>query len=251
MISCCSSLVRAAGLFTLPAKTRQMTQLRHSYKNRYRRYVLSALFFMPFMAIAQLDEVLVQPSIAMSWKSPMRWNLNTTIAQRNIAKTELRALHIQAAQFVSYELGFYSQLGVGVMYRELFDEDNPEELRFTEQYVYTRRYNSLKVAHRARWDQRLRGDRLTHRWRYRLSASLPLSGEQTDSREYYLTGNLETLLVAEDGMSAAYDQRFAAGLGRQIGKDIKLQLVTEYRIEDFTAASEQLLFFYLGMYYQL
>jgi hypothetical protein len=205
----------------------------------------------PFFATGQLDEVLAQPSITLSWKSETRWNLNTTVEQRNVVSPDAEVLHIQAAQFVSYELGFYSQIGAGVMYRELFDEARPEELRFTEQYVYTRKYNSLKIAHRGRWDQRLRGDRTTHRWRYRFSASIPLNGEVTDAKEFYLTGNLETLLIAENDVRPAYDQRFALGLGRQLIKDIKLQFTAEYRIEDFTDSSERLLFLNLGMYYQL
>jgi hypothetical protein len=42
-------------------------------------------------------------------------------------------LHIQAAQFASHEMGFYSQIGVGVMYRELFDDSKLEEVRLAEQ----------------------------------------------------------------------------------------------------------------------
>ncbi|MGB3592085.1 MAG: DUF2490 domain-containing protein [Nonlabens sp.] len=213
--------------------------------------LLPALLLFPSVLMAQLDEVLTQRSIVISWKSPTRWSLNTTLEQRSLISPDFEGLHIQAAQFISYEVGFYSQVGVGVMYRELFDSDLPEELRFTEQYVYTRKYNSLKVAHRARWDQRVRDDRLTHRWRYRLSASVPLNGESTDEQEYYLTGNVETLLIAEAGTSPGYDQRFSIGLGRQFSSKIKMQVMAEYRIEDFTASSERLLFFNLGAFYKL
>jgi hypothetical protein len=158
-------------------------------------------------------------------------------------------LHVQGAQYVSYEIGFYSQLGVGIMYRELFDNDRPEELRTTQQFVYSKKYNALKVAHRARWDQRWRGDRLTHRWRYRVSSSLPLNGSVTDPSEFYLTSSLETLFVAENGVAPALDQRFALGLGRQVGSRTKIQLVTEYRTEDFARGIERSLFINLGLYY--
>jgi hypothetical protein len=205
----------------------------------------------PLAMCAQVDEVLVQPTINLSMQKGSRWGFNTAIEQRTLLVNDVQGLHVQAAQFVTYELGFYAQLGAGIMYRELFDEARPEELRTSQQYVYGRTYNALKLAHRLRWDQRFRGDFLTHRWRYRISSSVPLNGSKTDVNEFYLTGSLETLLVVEQGVAPAYDQRFSVGLGTQLIPKMKLQLVAEYRIEDFTATSERPLFFNLGMYYSL
>ena len=213
------------------------------------RWAIFLLF--PICCFSQVDEVLVDPSLTFSFQQGSRWGFNTILNQRSVIYEKGEALHVQAAQFVTYEIGFYSQLGVGVMYRELFDEDRPEELRTTQQYVFARKYNALKIAHRGRWDQRWRADRLTHRWRYRLSSSLPLNGLRTDSSEFYLTGSWETLFIAENGATPEFDQRFSIGLGQQVNKNIKLQLVTTYRIEDFTAASERLLFLELGLYYSL
>ncbi|AGC76377.1 uncharacterized protein DUF2490 [Nonlabens dokdonensis] len=206
----------------------------------------------PLLSFSQIvEDVIVQPSLNISWQTGNRWSFNSVMEQRNITDDGFGALHIQAAQFVGYEVGFYSQIGFVVMYRELFDDSRPEEVRFTEQYVYKRKYNALKVAHRVRWDQRLRGDRTTHRWRYRLSSSLPLNGFATDVSEYYLTASLETVFIAEKAERPGYDQRFSLGLGRQLSKNLKLQLVTEYRFEDFTANTERLLFLNLGMYYSI
>ncbi|ARN78254.1 hypothetical protein BST97_09765 [Nonlabens spongiae] len=213
----------------------------------YSKWVL--FFLLPFCCYSQIDEVLVDPSITFSFQQGSRWGFNTILNQRSVIYEEGQALHVQAAQFATYEVGFYSQLGMGVMYREIFDDDRPEELRTTQQYVFARKYNALKIAHRGRWDQRWRADRLTHRWRYRLSSSLPLNGLRTDSSEFYLTGSWETLFIAENGTTPAFDQRFAIGLGQQLNENIKLQLVTTYRIEDFTKTSERLLFLELGLYY--
>lgn len=216
-------------------------------------YSRSFLFLiLPLFSFSQVvDDVTVQPSINISWETGNRWSFNSVIEQRNSTADSFEALHIQAAQFASYDIGFYSQLGLGIMYREVFDDARPEEIRFTEQYVYSRKYNALKVAHRARWDQRLRGDRTTHRWRYRLSSSLPLNGFAADVSEFYLTASLETVFIAERNEKPAYDQRFSLGLGRQINKKLKLQLVTEYRFEDFTANTERLLFLNIGVYYKM
>jgi hypothetical protein len=204
----------------------------------------------PLFLSAQVDEFLAQPTLNLSLQKGSRWGFNTAVSQRSLIINENRGLHVQAAQFVTYEVGFYAQIGAGVMYRELFDNDRPEELRFTQQYVYSKKYNVLKVAHRLRWDQRIRADRLTHRWRYRLSSSIPLNGTRTDVREFYLTGSLETVFIAEADVAPAYDQRFAAGIGTQLFDKVKVQVVAEYRFEDFTVQTEQLLFFNLGIYYK-
>jgi hypothetical protein len=210
------------------------------------------LLLLPAAAFSQiLDDVLVQPALNISWDTGSRWSFNSAIEQRSSTEDSFKALHIQAAQFASYEVGFYSQIGVGVMYRELFDDSRPEEVRLTEQYVYTRKYNALKIAHRVRWDQRFRGDRSTHRWRYRFSSSLPLNGFATDASEFYLTASLETLFIAESGRVPGYDQRFSLGIGRKLHSKLRVQLVTEYRFENFTAGTERLLFLNFGVYYSI
>lgn len=207
---------------------------------------------LPLFATAQVvDNFVTQPSINLSWHNNSRWSFNSAIVQRSVMENGVNALHIQAAQFASYEIGFYSQIGVGVMYRELFDKQLPQELRFTEQFVYARQYNALKIAHRVRWDQRIRGMDVTHRWRYRFSGSVPLKGGTVDARELYITTSLEAVFIAEAGETPGYDQRVAIGIGTALTKNLKLQLVTEYRWEDYTQEIDRSLFFNLGMYYSL
>jgi hypothetical protein len=163
--------------------------------------------------------------------------------------SNFNGLHVQIAQYASYDIGFYSQLGITVMYREIADSDSPEELRTAQQYVYTKKYNALKTAQRVRWDQRWRDDRLTHRWRYQFSGSVPLSGSVIDASEFYITAAAELLFIAESDVKPVYDQRISLGLGKKLNSNYKLQLTTEYRWEDFTSTSERLLFFNLALYY--
>ncbi|WP_298954685.1 DUF2490 domain-containing protein [uncultured Nonlabens sp.] len=210
------------------------------------------ILLLPATAISQtVDDVIFQPSINVSWNAKTRWSFNTAVAQRSGTQDGFEALHIQATQYASYDIGFYSQIGVGIMYRELFDKDRPEEVRFTEQFVYARKYNALKVAQRLRWDQRLRDDQVTHRWRYRLSGSIPLNGFATNSSEFYITASLETVFIAKNHYRPAYDQRFSLGLGRKLNEKLKLQLIAQYRFEDFTADTQRLAFLNLGIYYQI
>lgn len=209
-------------------------------------------FLIPFFGLGQIvDEVSVQPSYRISWKDQTRWSFNTSLEQRTLLINDLDALHVQVEQFAQYEIGFYSQIGAGIMYRELFDSRLPEELRTMQQFVNARTYNSLKVTHRLRWDQRWRGERLTHRWRYQLSGSIPLSGAVADVSEFYLTGALESIFIAENDQNPDYDQRVSVGIGKKLSEAYQLQLTAEYRWENYTRETERLLFMNLSLFYSL
>ncbi|KQC32521.1 hypothetical protein AAU57_03620 [Nonlabens sp. YIK11] len=210
------------------------------------------MLLMPVLAMSQVaDRLVFQPAIKVSWNPASRWSFNTAVEQRTQINDDAQAISMQLTQFGQYEVGFYSQIGIGVMYRELFDDNLPEEVRFMEQYVYTKKYNQLQLAHRLRWDQRLRGDRLTHRWRYRLSGSIPLNGNDLNPSEYYVVSHLETLFIAEDGLRPIYEQRVGLGIGRQIGSNYKLQFNTQYRWLDITAATTTSLFLNVALYASL
>jgi hypothetical protein len=210
------------------------------------------MFLFPILCSAQIvDNFLVQPGLKFSWHNDNRWGFNTSLEQRSELSNDFNALHVQVAQYASYDIGFYSQLGITVMYREIADQNRPEELRTAQQYVYTKKYNALKTAQRVRWDQRWRDERLTHRWRYQFSGSIPLSGLVTDASEFYVTAAAEFLFIAESDEKPEYDQRISLGLGKKLNSNYKLQLSTEYRWEDFTSASDRLLFLNLALYYSL
>ena len=215
-------------------------------------YFKVIVLFIPFMACGQVvDRYLAQPGLKLSWHNDSRWSFNTAVEQRTAVSNQLDPLHIQVAQFAHYEVGFYSQIGIGVMYRELLEKGRPEELRLTAQLVHAKKYNQFKVAHRLRWNQRLREQRVTHRFRYHLSGSIPLNGNQVDASEYYITGHIEALMIVENHRTPTYDQRIGAGIGRQLGSKTKLQLQTEYRWEAYTIATERLLLTSLALYYNL
>lgn len=215
-------------------------------------YFFRALIILvPALGMSQADQVVFQPATSISWNPQSRWSFNTAMEQRTQIKNDTEAISMQIAQFAQYEIGFYSQLGIGVMYRELFDENQPEEVRFMEQYVHTKKYNQIKLAHRLRWDQRIRGDRTTHRWRYRLSGSIPLNGNVVDPSEYYITGHLETLFIAEYDQRPLYEQRAGLGIGKQLGSTFKLQTSAQYRWFDLTEETSTLLFLNISLYVSL
>ena len=132
------------------------------------------------------------------------------------------------------------------------DSDAVNELRSTQQYTYGRRYNSLRIVHRLKLDQRFRDSRATvHRFRYRLSADLPLAGLKLDTGEFYIVASLETLLNAASADRPEWDERFVLGLGNQILADLKIQLDIEYRIEAFNINRDQRIFVITALVYNL
>jgi hypothetical protein len=68
-------------------------------------------------------------------------------------------------------------------------------------------------------------------------------GERLDIGEPYLVGNLETLLSVARTKQPQYDQRLTLNLGWLLNEEIKLQVGTEYRFENFTQKTENVLFF--------
>ncbi|GAA0871531.1 hypothetical protein GCM10009117_06770 [Gangjinia marincola] len=197
------------------------------------------------------DQILVEPGMNLAWPSKGRWSFNTAIENRTEVEENKEALHVQLAHFTSYEVGFYGKVALGIMYRELFDKDRPEELRITEQYSYGKRYNQLRLVHRARVEQRIRENDITHRLRYQFSADLPLEGLELDAREFYIAGSLESLLSLNRSNSPEIDQRFSVTLGNRILSNLKVQLTTQYRFENYAQETFTRLFFSLGTFYKL
>ena len=50
----------------------------------------------------------------------------------------------------------------------------------------------------------------------------------------YIIGDLETLLTFFEGFKPEYEQRIGAGVGLALSDLVKIELVTEYRLNDFT-----------------
>lgn len=208
--------------------------------------------FIPMLGFSQLaDTYLIQPSIHLSYTNGDRWSYLTSIANRNSIEPNTKTLHIQATQHVNYDIGFYTRIGASVMYRESLDNSVRDEWRFSQRFIHARNYNAVKVAHRLQWDQRIRQHNITHRWRYQLSGSLPLNGEQLNTGELYINAAAESLLSTQKNNKPSYDQRVSIAIGVQLLPQLKLQLSHEYRIENYTNNYTSLLFSNISMYYKL
>lgn len=198
------------------------------------------LAFMAFSASAQEKfSSYLEPEISVNWNRPNRWSFNFAFGNRDILydeqETQFTVQHVELTHFTSYEVGFYGKVSLGLRYRfrEMFDDFNHDEVRIIQQYSRERSYNRVALAHRFRVEERFR-DQTTFRNRYRFSVEFPLNGDRVDKNEFFLVTETEALWSLGKYENPSFEQRFGASLGRAISKDLKLELGTEYRLDDYT-----------------
>lgn len=115
-------------------------------------------------------------------------------------------------------------------------------MRFTQQYNSTFKPNTARYGHRIRSEQRIFNQKTIYRFRYRFALDTPLNGEQLDLGEAYVLASIESLISLSRSSKPQYDQRFNANIGWLIFTNTKLQTGFEYRFEDYTKDTEDVLF---------
>lgn len=189
-----------------------------------------------------------QPAIALNYRVLGDYSHNFSIQNRNFIyndeSSQLRVRQIDFTHFSNYKLQDNQSISFGVLYRSRnpFD-DGSNELRLTQQYTIQSRPYVIRYGQRFRTEQRITSIRTVHRFRYRFSIDFPLQGEKLDVGEAYLVGNLETLMSLAQMQQPQYDTRFTINFGWQLTTKTKLQLGSEYRLEDFSQGLERVLFF--------
>lgn len=189
-----------------------------------------------------------QPQVALNYKVSPFYTHNFSIENRNYViedgTTQFQVRHLHFAHFSNLKIKENQSIALGIQYRfrQAFDNGS-NEFRLTQQYNITNRPFTVRFGHRFRAEQRITESFTIHRFRYRFSLDFPLQGERLDIGEAYLVGNLETLLSLARLNDPEYDQRFTLNIGWLLNKEVKFQTGLEYRFEDFTKQTENLLFF--------
>ena len=189
-----------------------------------------------------------QPQVAVNYKVSNNYKQNFSVAQRNyIFENEaatFRTRQIDLVHFSNLKIRDNQSLALGIQYRfrQNFEASKQNELRLTQQYNITSKPRVVRFGHRLRSEQRITRDLTIHRFRYRFTLDFPLQGEQLDIGETYFVGNLEALLSAASASTPQYDQRFTATLGWLVREKTRLQIGVEYRFEDYTNQTEDVLF---------
>ncbi|WP_281541488.1 DUF2490 domain-containing protein [Maribacter aestuarii] len=189
-----------------------------------------------------------QPQISLNYKVSKNYSHNFAIANRSYLYQEedfvFNVRQYDISHFSNLKIRDNQSVGLGVQYRirEIFEDDKSNELRFTQQYNITQKYRSLRLGNRFRAEQRLLTSQTIHRFRYRLALDLPLQGVQLDIGEPYFIISSESLLSTTKASKPEYDQRITAHLGWLLSEKTKLQVGSEYRFENYTQKTENVLF---------
>jgi hypothetical protein len=148
--------------------------------------------------------------------------------------TNLTQLYIQAGG--AYRLT--NDLSAGISYRAALrslDTGSPQwEHRFSQQASITQSIRKIRLRERLTLEQRIlesRNYQARHRWRLRVAADYPLSGEKLDVGEAYLNHHTELLLYPfEEQYWASREHRVYSGIGWQLKKKNKLEAGMEVRL---------------------
>ncbi|WP_373710236.1 DUF2490 domain-containing protein [Kaistella sp.] len=156
---------------------------------------------------------------------------------------------IDLAHFSKLKLSDKNAVAVGIQYRfrENFDKDKENELRFTEEYSYTTKPTATEFEHRIRAEQRITSSETSHRFRYNFAINRSFNGTEIKKGNAYMIGDLETLLTVAKTSKPEYEQRIGAGVGFAVSDLMKIELVTEYRLSDFTQNLVHELYFVTGL----
>ena len=218
---------------------------------------LSLLFFSILGFAQHLEGTFLQPQFVLSHQQSNSYAYNFGLAHRlELSEGEERNLNtrfLELSHFSTFTVGDEKRISLGILYRfiDFFNPNRRDELRFTQQYTFVKKYNVVRYSHRFRTEERFIGDNFLFRLRYRFGIDLPLSGQILDVGEYYILSNLEGLWITGNERIPRYDIRFSAGLGKRINPKTKIQLVFQYRLENVYREITGELFFLLGGYLKL
>lgn len=187
-----------------------------------------------------------EPDIALNYKVLTNYKHIFEIAQRSYMydeKLQLQVRQLDISHFSELKIAYGQSIALGIQYRFRNTFDGGEnELRFTQQYNITHQHGNLRIGERVRAEQRVRSSLTIHRFRYRLAFDLPLSGEKLDVGEPYFVASTESLLSVSRGNGPEFDQRLSANIGWVVSHSVKLEIGTQYRIENYTQSTENVLF---------
>lgn len=201
-----------------------------------------------FVGFSQSDfTTFFEPLVAVNHKVSDSYKVNFATVSRSYLyrddEIEFTVRQLQFVHFSTFNFNSNHSISGGIMYRfrENF-EDKSNELRLTQQYNYVNRPSVVRFGHRFRSEQRITTENTVHRFRYRFTIDLPLSGEKLDVGEPYFVANTETLLSVANVDTPQIDHRFTSQIGWQLTENTKFQTGLEYRFEDYTNDTQNVLF---------
>ncbi|WP_345795480.1 DUF2490 domain-containing protein [Algoriphagus sp. CAU 1675] len=136
---------------------------------------------------------------------------------------------IDFTSIASKKVGLNSRISVGYLIR--IRDDGEINHRFIQQYAFTQKLNSFRLAHRFVSDQTTsKSEPIEFRLRYRIVAEIPLNGHSVDIKELYLKLGNEYLGSFQQENGANLETRLLPFLGYVINDNHKFEIGLDYRI---------------------
>lgn len=137
--------------------------------------------------------------------------------------------HLELNGFTEFWLNENSHFALRLRYRlrEIFDDENYDEMRIIQQYYYSHENTVLKYWHRARFEQRFQNIRTTFRWRYRFGILPPISSV------WAISASTEALYSVSQKAKPSVGHRVYLGVLNNSIKDVDLKVGVELRMMDY------------------
>lgn len=194
-----------------------------------------------------------EPSINLGYdvtkKISQEFNLENRTMWYGEEGSAFEVKQVDLAHFSKLKLNDKNSVAFGLQYRfrENFEKDEENELRFTEEYTYNTKPNAVEFKQRLRTEQRITSSETVHRFRYNFGVTRSFKGTKIKTGDAYIIGDLETLLSVSKKSKPQYEQRVAAGLGLVISNLLKIEAIAEHRLIDFTQNLGHELYFVTGL----
>lgn len=201
-----------------------------------------------------------EAATSLNYSYSDRWSFYTSIGKRSLwVETDDEDgldgnfLFIDLDQFATYKLSRNFTVSGGYKYRRFdpFEDTEDYEHRATQQLGWVHFQRTLRLVSRVRLEQRFSNLSFAHRYRYRLSGDLPLSGENLDQREFYMVLSNELLYERVDNDLNTWENRIAVSLGYLFNTKWKVELQLEYRLDDLSRSVEDVPFIHTRAFYRL
>tara|TARA_R110002049_G_scaffold37208_1_gene117503 strand:+ start:68058 stop:68738 length:681 start_codon:yes stop_codon:yes gene_type:complete len=211
---------------------------------------LTSLFFIfiSYQAFSQHDfDALGESAFAINHKVSKNYTVSFSLRSRYFlyrnAKFQFEQQQVDLFHFSTFKLNDSYKLSAGVYYRNRdFFDTGSDELRFMQQFIYTKQLKKLRFRHRFRAEQRILDSQTIFRQRYRFAIDCPLKGETLDVGEPFIFNALEGLCSLSKVSAPEIDARATTKIGWQISRNLKLQTGLEYRLEAFNLVAKNYLF---------
>ena len=199
---------------------------------------------------------------SLNYKVSDNWSFNTSVGKRSVWSTaEINGVEqfeghlsfLELDHFSTYRINPATRASLGYKYRWRDPSEGLGEYehRITQQVAYTHFKEVVRLVSRLRLEQRIRNESFAMRYRYRISADLPLSGETLNAREFYLVGSNEVLFEAVDVEEDTWEIRTSGSIGYLLNSDLKVELSLTYRMENLTRSIDDFLFINTGIFINL